>query len=282
MRQAGTLDSETDAQRFVDYLLSLGITAKVDRSGEAWAVWIHDENQVDRSKQELELFRQAPQDARYRDAVREAQVVRREIAQKQKQARKNYVEVRNLWASPWRRRPVTVAMIAISVVLAFAEDVLPVDYLMFWMPAIQQGQVWRLITPIFLHGGLLHLLFNMWWMYDLGTLVETQLRTLRYVALLLVIALVSNVSQYVASGPYFLGMSGVVYGLFGYAWVRGRLDPTCGLYLRPDIAIWMMGWFVLCLVSPQMNVANTAHGAGLACGAALGYLAFTIGQLRRR
>ena len=282
MRQAGTLDNPTDAQRFVDYLLSLGITAKVDRSGEVWAIWIHDENQVDRSKQELELFRQAPQAARYRDAVREAQVVRREIAQKQKKARKNYVEVRDQWASPWRRRPVTVAMIAISVVLAFAEEVLPVDYLMFWMPAIQQGQVWRLITPIFLHGSLLHLLFNMWWMYDLGTLVETQLRTLRYVALLLVIALVSNVSQYVVSGPYFLGMSGVVYGLFGYAWVRGRLDPTCGLYLRPDIAIWMMGWFVLCLISPRMNVANTAHGAGLVAGAVLGYLAFTIGQMRRR
>jgi len=282
MRQAGTLDSEHDAQRFVDYLLSLGITAKVDRSGDAWAIWIHDENQVDRSKQELDQFRLAPQEARYRDAVREAQVVRREIARKQKQARKNYVEVRDQWASPWRRRPVTVAMIAISVVLAFAENVLPVDYLMFWMPAIQQGQVWRLITPIFLHGSLLHLLFNMWWMYDLGTLVETQLRTLRYVALLLVIALVSNVGQYIVSGPYFLGMSGVVYGLFGYAWVRGRLDPTCGLYLRPDIAIWMMGWFVLCLVSPQMNVANTAHGAGLAAGAALGFLAYRIGQMRRR
>lgn len=282
MRQAGTLDSQNDAQRFVDYLLSLGITAKVDRSGDAWAIWIHDENQVDRSKQELDQFRLAPQDARYRDAVREAQVVRREIAQKQRQARKNYVEVRDQWASPWRRRPVTVAMIAISVVLAFAENVLPVDYLMFWMPAIQQGQVWRLITPIFLHGSLLHLLFNMWWMYDLGTLVETQLRTLRYVALLLVIALVSNVGQYIVSGPYFLGMSGVVYGLFGYAWVRGRLDPTCGLYLRPDIAFWMMGWFVLCLVSPQMNVANTAHGAGLAAGAALGYLAYTIGRMRRR
>lgn len=282
MRQAGTLDNPTDAQRFVDYLLSLGITAKVDHLGEVWAIWIHDENQVDRSKQELELFRQAPQAARYRDAVREAQVVRREIAQKQKQARKNYVEVRDQWASPWRRRPVTVAMIAISVVLVFAEEVLPVDYLMFWMPAIQQGQVWRLITPIFLHGSLLHLLFNMWWMYDLGTLVETQLRTLRYVTLLLVIALVSNVSQYVVSGPYFLGMSGVVYGLFGYAWVRGRLDPTCGLYLRPDIAFWMMGWFVLCLISPRMNVANTAHGAGLVAGAVLGYLAFTIGQMRRR
>jgi GlpG protein len=77
-------------------------------------------------------------------------------------------------------------------------------------------------------------------------------------------------------------MSGVVYGLFGYAWVRGRLDPSCGLYLRPDIAFWMMAWFVLCLVTPSLHVANWAHGVGLAVGAALGYLAHVMPPLRRR
>jgi GlpG protein len=76
-------------------------------------------------------------------------------------------------------------------------------------------------------------------------------------------------------------MSGVVYGLFGYAWVRGRLDPTCGLYIRPDVVFWMVGFFFLCMTPLISGVANWAHGGGLVTGAALGYLAYTIGELRR-
>jgi GlpG protein len=272
MRQAGTLTSKTEAQRFANYLLSLGITSKVDPAGEAWAIWIHDENQIPRSKQELEQFERDPQDGRYLAAEKAAKLVRKEEAEKRKQFQKNYVEMRDVWNNPARRRPVTMTLIiasalATSGLLEGAETDLKFNW-----PLILEGQIWRLITPIFLHGDILHLIFNMWWLFDLGGMIEPRLKTFRYVLMVLSVALVSNMTQFIAVGPDFVGMSGVVLGLFGYAWVRGRLDPTSGLYLRPDVVFWMMGFFVLCWLNIIGNVANWAHGAGLAMGAAIGYL----------
>ena len=58
MRQAGTIMTRQDAERFANYLLSLGISSKVEPAADAWAIWIHDENQLPRSKQELEQFQQ--------------------------------------------------------------------------------------------------------------------------------------------------------------------------------------------------------------------------------
>src|SRR5262245_44555286 len=118
MRQAGTIDTQQDAQRFVDYLLTLGIQAKMDRAADRWAVWILDENFVSRSKQELDQFRSAPDDERYRTAEHSAKLARREAAEKEQKARRNYVDMRNEWANPWRRRPVTLVMVIVSVALA--------------------------------------------------------------------------------------------------------------------------------------------------------------------
>ncbi len=57
MRQAGTIDDEAQAQLFSDYLYSLGITAKLDREGNDWAIWIHDEEKVAKASEELAAFR---------------------------------------------------------------------------------------------------------------------------------------------------------------------------------------------------------------------------------
>ena len=176
-------------------------------------------------------------------------------------------------------------MIVACVALALDLFELPRSELMFSWPDIQGGEVWRLITPAFLHASLstnpLHLVFNMWWLYDLGTLIERRLGSTRFAILVVIIALVSNLAQFLVRGPNFAGMSGVVYGLFGYAWVRGRLDPTSGFYLRPDVAFWMMIWFFLCASGFIGNVANWAHGGGLVAGAALGYAAHQIDHWRR-
>jgi GlpG protein len=276
MRQAGTLPSKQDAERFADYLLTLGINSKVDPAADQWAIWILNEDDLARGKEELQGFLEQPHDARYAAAKRDAEIVRREAAVRDRQAQKNYVDVRQRW-SQIRRGPVTVTLIAASILAAaltgLGSKLDPVGVeLMFWMPAIEQGQIWRLITPIFLHAGPVHLIFNMWWLYDLGNLIEKKLGWWRFLSLVLTVALISNFGQYLVSGPNFLGMSGVVYGLFGYAWVRGRMDPWSGLYLRPDVVVWMMLWFVACLAGWVQHVANAAHGFGLVVGAAVAYL----------
>ncbi len=272
MRQAGTLATKYDADRFSDYLLAQGINSKVERADGQWAIWIRDENQVPRSKQELEQFLAAPDDPRYRAAEQAARQARQAELERQRQAQKNYVDMRRVWDGAGSRQRVTTTMIAACVLIWLAQrgDALPLDDLMFSLPAIGEGQIWRLVTPAFLHIQFLHLLFNMMWLQSLGTLIERKIGHWYFIALVLAIASISDLAQGLAVGPLFLGMSGVVYGLFGYAWVRGRLEPTSGLYLRQDVVVMMILWFVACSSGLIGNVANWAHGGGLVAGAALG------------
>lgn len=286
MRQAGTIADKPDAERFANYLLTQGISSKVEAANGQWAIWIHDENQLAKSKEELAQFQREPEDARYTAAERTAKAARREAAEKKRQAEKNFIDMRNEWASPWRRRPVTMVMILFSIAVYLGVFDWPHDTLYISttneLTEVREGQVWRLLTPIFMHGSILHIAFNMFWLYDLGSMIERRLGSFLYVLLILAVALPSNYLQFVMTGPAFLGMSGVVFGLFGYAWVRGKMDPTSGFYVRPDVAFWMFLWFGLCLTPLVPNVANWAHGGGLAAGAVLGYLAHLTRSLRKK
>jgi GlpG protein len=96
--------------------------------------------------------------------------------------------------------------------------------------------------------------------------------------LFLVIAIVSNGSQY-AFGGYglFGGMSGVVYGLLGFSWVAPLLHPAWRIQPTPALMLFMVGWLVLCMaglveVLGFGAIANAAHLGGLLCGAVLGAL----------
>ena len=137
---------------------------------------------------------------------------------------------------------------------------------------IKEGQVWRLFTPMFVHYGILHILFNMLWLKDLGGAIESREGTLKLALLVLFIAALSNVGQYLATGPAFGGMSGVVFGLLGYIWIRGRFDPRSGYHLERWIVMMMTIWFLLGVSGLIGNIANWAHGVGFALGIAWGFL----------
>ena len=68
----------------------------------------------------------------------------------------------------------------------------------------------------------------------------------------------------------FGGMSGVLYGLFGYLWMKGRFEPELGLALSPRLILLLIGWLFLCMTGVLGSVANTAHVAGLAVGMVIG------------
>jgi GlpG protein len=103
-------------------------------------------------------------------------------------------------------------------------------------------------------------------------MIEARQGTLQLALLVVVIAGLSNFGQYYVSGPIFGGMSGVVYGLLGYIWIRGKFDPGSGLFLHPSTVNMMLIWFVLCYTNLLGPVANTAHAVGLIAGIAWGYL----------
>ena len=138
---------------------------------------------------------------------------------------------------------------------------------------VGQGQVWRLVTPILLHFGWMHFICNLYWLYFLGGGMEGKLGTGRFLGLILLAAVLSNLGQYLLSGPNFGGMSGVNYGLFGYLWIRGNRDPSFGLQLDQGTITMLLIWFAICFTGLVGPIANTAHTLGLVVGVAGGWLA---------
>jgi GlpG protein len=133
---------------------------------------------------------------------------------------------------------------------------------------------------MFVHFGLLHLLFNLLWLKDLGSLIEHSQGWRHLLLLVLVIAGLSNFAQYVVSGPTFGGMSGVVYGLLGFVWLRGKFDPRSGLHVDRQTVVMMVIWFFLCLVGLIPHVANTVHGVGFGVGLIWGYVSAQLARPR--
>jgi GlpG protein len=135
---------------------------------------------------------------------------------------------------------------------------------------IQKGELWRLVSPIFLHFGPLHILFNCIMTYQLGGAIEINRGSLKLAAMVILIAVPSNLAQYWFSGPMFGGLSGVVYGLFGYMWMKSLYDPQSSFFIPPNMVIILIGWFLLCIAGVVGNVANYAHGFGLGTGIVIG------------
>lgn len=144
------------------------------------------------------------------------------------------------------------------------------------LPEIRSGELWRLVTPIFIHFGILHLAFNMLWLWDLGGAIERVRSWLLLLQLVLIIGIFSNLAEYFFSGPAFGGMSGVVYGLLGYLWMQGHFNPRFGLYLRKPIVVMMLIWYVVCWTGLVGNIANMAHTVGLLIGIAWGFIGAKI------
>lgn len=299
MRQAGTLSNRDQAERLADYLLTKGIEAKVEPEGPAWALWVRDEDHLPQARQELQEFLVDPAAQRYRGVDGAAEALRKQQQRTETQRQKSLVMLRDRWDTrPTGRQPLTLILIAISALVFFlsgsaAERGTIEQYLWFGKPptdvgelltwngmaAIEHGEVWRLVTPIFIHAEILHLAFNMYWLYLFGSLIEARRGTVQFGLLVLATAALSNWGQYdfsVRQGVpplmaiFFGGMSGVNYGLFGYIWAKSRFEPQLGLYVAPSTTFILMLWLVICWTGKVGAVANWAHTVGLAGGAIIG------------
>jgi len=137
-------------------------------------------------------------------------------------------------------------------------------------------EVWRFVTPIFLHFSALHLGCNLAGLLAFGLRIERRFGSLATLALLLGTAVLSNVAQVLwQPDGLFGGLSGVDYGLFGFVFARGWREPGESAWAMPrSIAVVMIVGLVALsfgVTEPfGLAIANAAHWGGLAAGALIG------------
>lgn len=204
------------------------------------------------------------------------------------------------WSTPFRLAPATAVVISLCSVVFVLIGVLgdfmvslltiaPIDIvggkpvLGTLQDSLVSGQVWRLISPVFLHFGWMHLVFNMLWLWVFGRQIEQRQGRGRFIVLLLATGIGGNLAQYGAGTVLFGGMSGVDFGLMAYVWLMSRRRPESGFFIPQMLVVLMFGWLVFAMTSVAGlfglgNVANEAHLGGLVVGLALGWYHSRPGQ----
>lgn len=285
MRIIGHISNQANALMFSDFLYVQGIANQLEQEKDGWAVWIHSEDEMDRAKDMLSGFLANPADPKYREQAKKAGEIKQREEQQEEEAAEKYFDRERTFSTGliYGMGPVTLICILLSAGFTVCTSFdIGRDWLnetfRFNAAAILQGEVWRLVTPIFFHAnlldgfGVLHLFFNVLWMYSLGTVLESARSSSWLLLFVVIVAALSNTGQYLMSGPGFGGLSGVIYGLLGYIWIKGKFDPNSDLALPSQTVTMMITWYFLCLFGFMGNIANTAHTVGALAGMAWGYL----------
>ena len=132
-----------------------------------------------------------------------------------------------------------------------------------------------LITSVFPHGGVLHIVFNMLWLVQLGRVLEATLRPWTYIAFLAAAAAVGTASEMLVSSTTGIGASGVVYAMMGLMWAgRGRYPAWRAVATNDNLRVFLL-WGAFCIVTTSLHIlgiANGAHVGGFLFGASVGWL----------
>ncbi len=139
---------------------------------------------------------------------------------------------------------------------------------------VWDGAWWSLITSAFVHVDLIHLFFNMYWLWILGRPMERAVGSLRLFAFVVLAAFVSSSVQLAVSDNAGIGFSGVLYALFGFMWIARRRYPAFLAVVTQQVVRLLLAWLVLCFfldAAEILNIGNAAHVSGLAFGVLLGY-----------
>lgn len=166
------------------------------------------------------------------------------------------------------------AVVSLSVELS-REGAGILEALALVKPLVAAGELWRLLTVTLVHGGLLHLFFNMYALWLAGPLVERLYGRPLFAAFYVVLALAGSLATYAfGPGAAAVGASGAIFGLFGLLLAVSRthnpvLDRQGRMFLGQIGGLIMINLVIGFLIP---NIDNLAHLGGLAAGFWLGFL----------
>jgi GlpG protein len=288
MRRIGTLTNKAAADQFAEYLRTRGLESRRNELADGTEFWLYDEDRLDDVRQALERYQKGdfvplpilPPPAAAPPPSSEPRELRRPST-----------IWRFLRLAPWTAFICVASIVAtlatgfFQVPTRFSSELAiiplnvsakgasysPLDDDPFIWTA--KGEVWRLFTPALLHAHFLHLILNLQWFYFCGSVVERIRGTWRIAGLTIVSAVISNLAQYWWSGPYFCGLSGVGYALYGYVWMKSLFQPETRFVIPRSLHTMFWVWTIICF-SGLLPIANAAHAGGLAVGILYGLITF--------
>ena len=330
MRKLHTFEQDLDANRFTAVLTVNQVEAQVLRSKDnQWDLWIIDEDCLSQARKLLGEYQSNPESPKIQMALAKAKKIQQQLKQekaerikkaKKLEVRTQFRDPHNMMAAMQRKDTLTRKIILLCAIVFGASLVFQsqdssqenfvrnaletrdssskisgeANILAIRFQQISKGQIWRLITPVFVHGtgenflfDFLHIFFNMYWMYWLGTRVEIQFGLKAYLGLFLIAGIASVLVPLLTPGTGLLGirglgggsvvgMSGVVYGVIGFGWCKMKMKPSVGMLITPFILMFSIGWMLLGIVSPDAgffsSISHLAHLVGLLTGAMYAFI----------
>ncbi|MCZ2723504.1 rhomboid family intramembrane serine protease [Marinomonas sp. 15G1-11] len=203
---------------------------------------------------------------------------------------KNAVLNKNTLYLACKQYPVTLFLIAITLLVSLITQlgtsyaslgwftITPIiveNNLLYSMPLSSMWDThayWRLLTPAFVHFSMMHLVFNLLWVWEIGRKIEKLVGAFVWLIGVLIMAVASNTFQYWdVQSPLFGGLSGVVYGCIGFAWLMPYIDSKWPRLISKGLMMFFLIWLGIGYTDlPSSlglgNMANTAHLVGLVSG----------------
>lgn len=254
------------AQAFSDYLTNLNIPNYIKHDEFHYQLIIEEEEHLTAAQTELSEFLANPNQRKYLAASWQSGKVTEQSS--------SYAVADNNLLNNFKQHAGVITHLVFAVcTVVFVLTALGIFEPMHSVLAFYTSQpfdfsqAWRFISPAFLHFSMVHIVFNLLWWWQLGGVIEKQHGKQRLLLLFLFSAIASNLAQYYLVGPYFGGLSGVVYGLVGYSWLYGLLNKQSRVNMPNAMFAVLLGWLVLGFLDwLPAHVANYAHLLGLISG----------------
>lgn len=275
MYRVKQLDARVDLAGFSQWLTGQGVPHRITEENDHQVLWLENSQHAEPVLEALERFLAEPE---LRDAV--------------DRQHRSPVFVGGRWQPSPKHAPLVLSAIVVALIMVWvtsmgrnelAAALMMIDPRDFdWSTlagridalssTLASGQVWRLLTPDFLHFSWTHIIFNSVMLWFLGSQIEWFDGRGRLLTLFLVTSIFSNGLQYLVSGPLFGGLSGVVYGILGYCWLSQRKLPR--FQFPPALVTFAVAWMVIGFTPfTEMlglgRMANEAHLGGFVSGVAL-------------
>lgn len=250
-------------QTFVDFMATKNILLRIEIDRQGYYQLFFDEDDETKMiiiKHELEQYIKNPNDQLYLDALWQSSHTHITHI--------NYKFNRvlpKLLTAGLVTTTITIITISIYLLMSFIGSNTVFSYLSY--PIFDDyNELWRYITPIFMHFSLLHIVFNLMWWWYLGSMVEQLKGKFKLIEIVILAGIFSNYAQACITGPYFGGLSGVVYALMAYVWLYGMRRPTSGFHFEHSMIAIAIIWLIAGYTGILGPIANTAHLVGLIVG----------------